>query len=256
MGRDEPVGRDQPWARTPPARVAREVLICGVFGSIIRTYSRREISGLDHLDGLEGPVIFVANHCSHVDTPALLRSLPAKWRRRTAVAAAADYFYTRRLLANAVSLTFGTVPLERRGSGLGTDAAHIRRLIDGGWSLVVFAEGSRSRDGRVGRMRSGAAVLAAEHGIPIVPVHIDGTRAAMPVGHHWMVRPEGGGRWARHTISISFGAPIYLGPLDDRVEVMGRVRGFMDSCGADGAANRSSRSAPDRVEKSISAVRR
>jgi 1-acyl-sn-glycerol-3-phosphate acyltransferase len=202
------------------------VVLRGVFGSIIRTYSRREVAGLEHLERLGGPVVFVANHCSHVDTPVLLLSLPGRWRRRTAVAAAADYFYTRRLLAVAVSLAFGTVPLGRRGHGVG-GAPHIADLLERGWNLVVFAEGTRSRDGRVGRMRSGAAVLAAEHGLPIVPVHISGTQEAMPIGRRWMVRPVRGGR---HTISVRFGAPIEVG---ERSEAMTRVRDFMKSCGAE-----------------------
>ncbi|MCW3017050.1 MAG: phospholipid/glycerol acyltransferase [Solirubrobacterales bacterium] len=231
---DDSASLDQPWARTLPARVAREAIICGVFDAIISTYSRRRVAGDGHLEHLEGPVIFVANHCSHVDTPALLRALPGRWRRRTAVAAAADYFYTKRLLANAVSLAFCTVPLERRGAAIGTDAtAHMKRLIDTRWSLVVFAEGTRSRDGRVGRLRSGAAALAAEYGLPIVPIHVAGTHAAMPTGQSWMVRPEEGGRWARHTINVTFGAPIHVGPRDDRFEVMERVRLFMAACGAD-----------------------
>ena len=75
-----------------------------------------------------------------------------KRRRRTAVAAAADYFYTSWSLAGAVSLAFGTVPLARDGRGAGAD---LGALIDAGWNLVVFAEGTRSRDGRVGRMRLG-----------------------------------------------------------------------------------------------------
>jgi 1-acyl-sn-glycerol-3-phosphate acyltransferase len=224
---------DQAWARTAPARVAREVALRGVFGSIVTTYSRRRIAGLEHLDAVAGPAIFVANHCSHVDTPVLLLSLPASWRRRTAVAAAADYFYTRRLLAGAVSLAFGTVPLERRGHGAGAAGGEIGRLLDGGWNLVVFAEGTRSRDGRVGRMRSGAAVLAAEHGLPIVPVHISGTHEAMPIGRGWMVRPQAGGRFARHTISVCFGAPIDAARLGDRSEAMMHVREFMESCGAE-----------------------
>jgi 1-acyl-sn-glycerol-3-phosphate acyltransferase len=226
-------GRDQAWARTPPARVARELVLRGVFGSIVSTYSRRKITGLAHLEDLAGPAIFVANHSSHVDTPVLLLSLPARWRRRTAVAAAADYFYRRWLLAGAVSLAFGTIPLERRGRAAGGDTAHIERLLEDGWSLVVFAEGTRSRDGLVGRMRPGAAFLAAEHGLPLVPVHISGTRAAMPIGRPWMVRPKAGGRWARHAISVSFGAPIDVGRLDDRAEAMARVREFMRSCGAE-----------------------
>ncbi len=226
---------DQPWTRTLPARVAREVIVCGVFASLIRWYARRDVTGHEHLDALDGgPVIFVANHCSHVDTPALLASLPGRYRRRTAVAAAADYFYSRRLLAHAVSLSFCTIPLERRGGGTGDDAtAHMKRLTDDRWSLVVFAEGTRSRDGRVGRLRSGAAVLAAQYGLPIVPVHIAGTHTAMPSGSGWMSRPEGRGRFARHTIPVTFGAPIVVGAGDDRLEVMERVRLHMAACGAD-----------------------
>lgn len=230
---DDPAGRDQPWARSLWARAARELVLCGVFGSIVRTYSRREVTGLEHLPPLGSPVIFVANHCSHVDTPILLLSLPARRRRRTAVAAAADYFYTRRLLARAVSLAFGTVPIERHGRGAGTEASHLGRLLEGGWNLVVFAEGTRSRDGRVGRMRSGAAVLAAAHGVPIVPVHISGTHLAMPIGHPWMVRPQGGGRWGRHTICVSVGPPIDVGPRERPSEAMAQVRRFMKSCGAE-----------------------
>ena len=234
MGIDESASGDQPWARTLPARAVRELVICGVFGAIITTYARRQVYGREYLAELEGPVIFVANHCSHVDTPVLLCSLPARWRRRTAVAAAADYFYASRLLAGAVSLAFCTVPVERRGSATGIDAAaHIEQLLADGWSLLVFAEGTRSRDGRVGRMRSGAAVLAAAHGLPIVPVHIGGTQSAMPIGRKWMVRPAGGGRLARHRVSVSFGAPIDTRQGDDRFEAMERVRRFMESRGAE-----------------------
>ena len=241
---DESASRDQTWTRTPLARVMRELVICGVFGSIVGAYSHREVAGLEHLERLAGPVIFVANHCSHVDTPVLLLSLPARWRRRTAVAAAADYFYTTRLLASAVSLAFGTVPLERRGRRVGIDAAHIRHLLEGGWSLVVFAEGTRSRDGRVAGMRSGASLLAVEHGLPIVPVHISGTHEAMPIGRNWMIRPQGRGRWARHTISVSFGSPIDVGLLDDCFEAMAGVRRFMEACGAQTAPD-GAHTAPD-----------
>jgi len=229
---DDATTQDQAWARTLPARAAREAIICGVFGSLIAIYARRDVAGREHLDALDGPVIFVANHCSHVDTPALLRSLPGRWRRRTAVAAAADYFDTGRLLPAAVSLAFCTVPLERRGGASADATEHVERLIAGRWSVVVFAEGTRSRDGRVGRLRSGAAILAAQHHLPIVPIHIAGTHVAMPTGHRWMVRPSEGGRFARHTIPVTFGSPIHVRPGDDRLEVMETIRLFMERCGA------------------------
>lgn len=232
MGTNDSAGLDQSWARSLPARVAREIVLRGVLGPLMSRYSRLRVTGLQQLGDVDGPVIFVANHCSHVDTPVLLRALPGRWRRRTAVAAAADYFYTRPLLAKAVSLAFGTVPLERR-AGIDADpAAIMRELVDGRWSLVVYAEGTRSRDGRVGPLRSGAALLAAQFGVPIVPVHIAGTHAAMPPGRHWMLHREGAGPHARHTLWVSVGAPIHVGPRDDRFEAMERVRMFMETCGA------------------------
>lgn len=233
MADDERVAPDQPWTRTVPARVAREAIVRGLFGSLLSFYARKEVVGAAQLEQLPGPVIFVANHCSHADTPLLLGALPARWRRRTAVAAAADYFYTDRLRAAAVSLAFCTVPLERRRRDGGTGGtAALEPLVDDGWSLVVFAEGTRSRDGRVGPLRTGAAVLAAHHRMPIVPVHIAGTHTAMPSGQNWMKRPERGGRFARHLLRVRFGFPIHVAPRDDRFEVMERVRQFMDVCGA------------------------
>jgi 1-acyl-sn-glycerol-3-phosphate acyltransferase len=49
---------------------------------------------------------------------------------------------------------------------------HLDRLIGDGGSLLVFAEGTRSRDGRVGRLHSGAALLAAQHDLPVVPIYV------------------------------------------------------------------------------------
>jgi 1-acyl-sn-glycerol-3-phosphate acyltransferase len=222
------------WTHTPAARVAREVLMRAAFGPIVDGYTHRRVVGLEHLRDVDAPAIFVANHASHLDTPALLCSLPGRWRRRTGVAAAADYFYTGRLLAATVSLSFGTVPVERSGRSLASDAAaRIERLIDRGWSLLVFAEGTRSRDGRVGRLHTGAAALAAQHARPLVPIHLAGSHAVMPVGRPWPVRPAGGGRFARHPLVVSFGAPIRADPREDRYEVMERVRLFMERCGAE-----------------------
>lgn len=225
---------DRPWARTLPAQLVRGVVICGGFGTIIDTYARHEVAGRELLAHVDGPAIFVANHSSHVDTPVLLRSLPSGWRRRTAVAAAVDYFYAKAMLANAVSLAFGTVPLERRARGVDIHPnGHLELLVESGWNLVMFPEGTRSRDGCVGVMRSGAAVLAARRSVPIVPVHISGTHEAMPPGARWMRRPQRGGRLGRHTILVSFGLPIYVGADEEPVEVMESIRLFMAACGAD-----------------------
>ena len=177
---------------------------------------------------LQPPVLLVANHSSHMDTPVVLRALPREWRRRTAVAAAADYFYRVPLLAHAVSLAFNTVPVQRKGEGPVPDSAsELVRLIGEGWNLLVFAEGTRSRDGSVGRLRSGAAVLAAEHGLTIVPVYVSGTHAVMPPGRRWMRRAGG-----RQPIAVSFGPAIKPHEDEHRTQVMERVRRFFEASGA------------------------
>ena len=220
------------WARSGVAGAVREVILSGVLGPMIDLYAHRRVGGHEHLTGLEGPVIFVANHSSHMDTPTILGALPRAWRRRTAVAAAADYFYRKPWIARGVSLAFNTVPVQRKGEGVVPDAAsHLARLIEDGWSLLVFAEGTRSRDGTVGRLRSGAAVLAAEHGLAIVPVYVSGTQAVMPPGRRWMHRKPGRFAGDRHPIVVRFGAPVRPREREHRVEVMERVRRFFESAG-------------------------
>jgi 1-acyl-sn-glycerol-3-phosphate acyltransferase len=230
----EPAALDLPWTRTGWASRLRELLICGVLGPLMDLYTRRRVVARERLDGLAGPVVFVANHNSHMDTPLLLRALPGRWRRRTAVAAATDYFYDKRLKALSASLAFGTVPLDRSsGAGVGAgQTGHLDRHIRGGGSLLMFPEGTRSRDGRVGRLRSGAALLAAEHGVPIVPIYVSGTGEAMPRGRRWMVF-KNGRPGARHAIEVRFGSPIVPREGERPSGVTERVRLFLAECGAE-----------------------
>lgn len=218
------------WTRSEPAGVVRELILSAFCRPAIALYARREVEGTGNLDRLAPPVIFVANHCSHMDTPLILRALPYRWRRRTGMAAAADYFYAKRLLAQTVSLAFSTVPVERDGSRVDPGAVSVLdRLLGEKWNIVIFAEGTRSRTGTVGALQSGAAVLAAKHGLPIVPVYVSGTRETMPVGRRWMRRRRDGGR--QH-VRVVFGPPIAPRPVAQRREVMDEVRRFFAAQGA------------------------
>jgi 1-acyl-sn-glycerol-3-phosphate acyltransferase len=223
---------DVSWARCGYARALREGLLRFGLGPLMDFYVRRRVVGLEVFDELEPPVIFVANHSSHLDTPTLLRALPRKWRNRTAVAAAADYFYKSRWKANGVALLFNTVPLGRSGGGLGNGATdHLDRLIDQGWNVLLFPEGTRSRDGGIGKIRSGAAVIAAQHDRPIVPIYVSGTHDAMPPGQNWPKRRKARLFSRRHKVNVRFGEPI--GPRDpaERREVMDEVRAFWERKG-------------------------
>ena len=218
---------DVGWSRSAPATAVREAVVLGMWGPLMNLYTRRTVEGLEHLDSVEPPAVLVANHSSHFDTPAMLRALPHRWRRRTAVAAAADYFYSKRPLAWTVSLFFGTVPIARDGRGLDEESTtHLDRLFREGYSLVMFAEGTRSRDGSMGPLRSGAAVLAAQYGLPLVPVHMTGSHKVMPVGRYWMRFRSG---LKRHPVEIRFGPPIRQIDVENRSEVMERVRVFFEA---------------------------
>jgi 1-acyl-sn-glycerol-3-phosphate acyltransferase len=220
---------DVSWARCGYARAAREGLLSFVLGPMIDFYTRRRTVGREIFEDLTPPVIFVANHSSHLDTPTILRAIPRKWRTRTAVAAAADYFYKSRWTANGVALLFNTVPLGRGGGGLSEGATdHVDRLLDQRWNLLMFPEGTRSRDGEIGKVRSGAAVIAARHGIGIVPIYVKGTHDAMPPGQNWPKRLRGRLFPRRHKVEVRFGAPIWPRDEQDRRQVMAEVRAFWD----------------------------
>ncbi len=188
------------WARSPAARVVRAALQTGVLGPVVRAEVTPVVLGVDRLERLgDGAAVLVGNHASHLDTAVLLSALPPALRRRTAVAAAADYFFDRWWRGVGTSLLFGTVPIERRG---GMASQTPGRLLDEGWLVVVFPEGTRSVDGWLGRFRLGAANLALAHGVPLVPVAIRGSHTAMPRGRGW---PVGG----RPQVHVIFGVPLH-----------------------------------------------
>jgi 1-acyl-sn-glycerol-3-phosphate acyltransferase len=229
---------DIPWARTWAAGVARESFLRFVLSPMMDFYTRRRATGREKLAGLKGPVILVANHASHMDTPVILSMLPRRLRKRTAVAAAADYFYRNRVVASLVSLVFNTVPIERRGGGLGKNGSgHLDTLLDQGWNLLLYPEGTRTRSGGPGRVRRGAAVLAAAHNLSIVPIRVTGTREAMPPGRLWPKRIHGKLISRRHRIDVSFGEPIQ--PGGDAAALIERVQRFFDSGNGDGGPSAS-----------------
>ena len=80
------------WNRSRPIRWMRAVSQSAFLLPLARVFAWIDVEGLEHLNNLEGPVIFAANHQSHMDGPAILAALPGKWRRRVAPAMAKEFF--------------------------------------------------------------------------------------------------------------------------------------------------------------------
>lgn len=192
---------DTEWARRWPARVTRAALIDNVVRPAVRVLAAPRVDGLDRLDGVHGadePVIFAANHHSHLDTSVLLTTMPERFRHRVVVAAAADYFFDRRWKGALWALAIGAFPIERtRVSRRSADEA--AALLESGWNLVIFPEGGRSVDGWGQEFRAGAAYLALRCGRPVVPVHLEGTARVLRKGTR-LPRPS--------TVHVTFGRPL------------------------------------------------
>lgn len=191
---------DHDWSRRYPVRLARAVVLDNVTRPAARLIATTTVRGAEHLRHVQAPVIFAANHASHLDTPLLLTTLPARFRHHTVVAAAADYFFDRRWKAILWSFSLAAVPIERaRVNRRSADVA--AGLLDEGWNLVIFPEGGRSPDGWAQQFRGGGAYLARRTGRPVVPVHVSGTRHVLPKAGEGLL-PR------RSPVSVVFGTPL------------------------------------------------
>jgi 1-acyl-sn-glycerol-3-phosphate acyltransferase len=188
------------WPEALPLRAVREAMHVAAVAPALRGTVSVEVYGAERLSEINGPVILAANHSSHLDVPTLLSSLPAQRRRRTVVAAAAGgAVFRSRWRAIGSACLFHALPLETGQDGRAT---RTDRLIADGWNVLVFPEGSRSPDGFVGKFGTEAAELAIRHGVPVVPVGVRGTYAAMPRGRSWPVP-------GRPRVSVRYGEALH-----------------------------------------------
>ena len=194
------------WPYAPAAVATRGCLQAPLF-ALLRCVAPSMVSGLERLEAIAPPALFVANHESHLDTPVLLAALPPAWRRRVAVAAARDYFFAQPAIGAAVGLTFGAFPIERT-DWVRPTLKNCDWLKRHGWSILYYPEGTRSTTGELGRFKNGVGMLAVQLGLPVVPVRTAGLFGVLPKGR-WLPRP---GR-----ASVRFGEPFTVDPeLDPR----------------------------------------
>lgn len=169
------------WTFSPVARLTRVLIQRLALFPLLTLLTPVTVRDRSHLRAVRGPVIVVANHVSHLDTPVILKALPVAVRRRLVVAAARDYFYRGWFRGALVSLSLATIPFDR-AEGSRESLLECQRLLERGWSLLVFPEGTRSPTGEMGRVRRGVAVMACATGTPVLPLYIHGLAEIMPKG--------------------------------------------------------------------------
>jgi len=205
---------DTDWARSYPARAARVLLVEGVVKPAMDLLATPTVEGLDRLEDLDGrPVVFAANHHSHVDTPLLLSVIPEPWRHHLFIGAAADYFFGNRVTSTLSALVIGAIPIERT-KVTRNSADQAAELLDDGWSMLIFPEGGRSPDGWGQAFRGGAAYLSLRCGVPVVPVHVEGTGRVLRKGKN-VPRPS--------PTTVSFGTPLMPLEGEDSRKLAARI---------------------------------
>ncbi len=192
-------------------------LICGRVDFLYRTAMRVafagirlvgipvEVIGLDRFDHA-GTYIYMCNHVSNLDPPIVLPLIP----RRTSVLIKRELFRIP-VLSKAMRLG-NMVPVDRRNRDAAIESIHrAAEVLRDGVNMIIFPEGTRSRDGGLLPFKKGPFHLALESGISIIPITIYGTEKLMPKGD-W--------RLHRGKATVVFHAPISPTDFPERDKLM------------------------------------
>ena len=172
--------------------------------------ARLEIRGLDQIPSHRA-VVFMANHQSNCDPPALLAVLPP-----VLVLVKKEFFRVPILGRGMVACGFISVDRRNREQALEAVEKGVQAL-KAGKSFLVYPEGTRSPDGRLQRFKKGVFVMAIKAGAPIVPISVSGSNKIMPKGK-FVIQP---GR-----VRITFHEPVATegSAIEDRQSIIDRVR--------------------------------
>jgi 1-acyl-sn-glycerol-3-phosphate acyltransferase len=174
------------WQTRLPARTLRSVLQWHYYGAPVRTYCKPlEIRGLENVADLNGrPVIFIGNHTSHMDSMVMLYSIPKEYRTRVFFGGAADRWFLKGRKGIKKqgwwNSLLGTFPVHRSAGSATLD--YPKWLIDKGFSIAIFPEGTRSGSGKLGKFRHGVSLLALDKDVPVVPMYFAGLAAIRSKG--------------------------------------------------------------------------
>ena len=163
------------------------------------------VRGQERLLRVDQPVVIASNHVSHLDTAAIIQALPLRFRGRLLVGAAADYWFGNKVAGSVAALALGAFPVERKRASAASARLAVR-LVEEGYSMVLFPEGGRSPDGWLQEMKPGAAFVAVKAQRPMVPMWITGAEHLLPKGAKGLRRGQ---------VDVLIGDPIYPRPGED-----------------------------------------
>ncbi len=201
------------WPQRWPVLLARALLHYLFILPAMLLMAWPRVRGRNDLRGVPGPLLIISNHITRADIAFVLAALPARLRRRVAVAMEGERlegfrrppaslgFFARlveRTKYFLLLLIFNVFPLPRQ-SGFRESFAFAGESVDRGFSLLVFPEGELTKDGRLAKFQTGIGLLATKLDLPILPIRIDGL---------WELK-QSGRRFARPgAVRVTLGEPL------------------------------------------------
>jgi 1-acyl-sn-glycerol-3-phosphate acyltransferase len=159
------------------------------------------VRGLEHLENLQGPVMFAANHHLHNDNPLILGAIPVGWRWKLSVAAAADGIFAKPWRGFAAAVLGNAFPIVRKGGGVRRSFELLGARLDRGFSVLIYPEGELTVGGPMLPFKSGTGLVAIHGAIPVVPIRLK--------VHRYSRFDKGtGGMALRGDTEVVFGKPI------------------------------------------------
>jgi long-chain acyl-CoA synthetase len=210
------------WSRSLAPRWLRRAALPGLLLPLTRIFAHVKVSGREHLEALAGPVLFAANHQSHLDLPVILTALPAKFRYRVSTAMSREFFHAyfhpegqsagKRFRLGLeyylALLLFAAFPLPQREAGARSSLRYMGELASEGWSVLIFPEGAMTDSGAIGEFKPGVGLIASKAGLPVVPVRLVGVDKVL---HRTARFPRAGPVEVQFGKSLVFSGEDYAG---------------------------------------------
>ena len=209
---DETRPRFPAWGMSLWCRMLRGLLQRAVVFPLLRLTYRLKVVGSENLEDLPGPVLFTANHNLFPDNGLILKAMPLKVRRRLAIAAAAEA-WRNPVWAVANPLVGNGFPFSREGA-VCASLENLGRILDSGWSVLIYPEGGLTIGGPIQPFKSGSGLIGVEGRLPVVPVRLH---------IHSIGSPRLIAFLRRGDIEVRFGRPFTLLPGTDYEEATATI---------------------------------
>jgi long-chain acyl-CoA synthetase len=204
------------WPLNPVLGAIRIGLQQGIILPLVSLFYRRSVRGLNHLQGVRGPVMYAANHHLHNDNALILCAIPVRWRWKLSVAAAADDIFGIGWKGFFAALLGNAFPLAREGA-VRRSLDLLGARLDRGFSVLIYPEGKLTVDGPLQDFKSGTGLVAVLGAIPVVPIRLRTIR-------HSRIDLDARGTSWRGEVEVVFGAPLRF-PVDaDANEATATIR--------------------------------